>query len=73
MIYQIILENFWILLLIFILAIDKRYRVGAITIILIECMINCYNHNMFIWIIIAIILFIILYLCYPRDNNDTNE
>lgn len=69
MLYNIIVENFWILLLIFILAIDKRYRVGAITIILIECMINCYNHNMFLWIIIAIILFAIIYLLYPREDN----
>lgn len=69
MLYNIIVENFWILLLILILAIDKRYRVGAITIILIECMINCYNHNMFLWIIIAIILFSIIYLLYPREDN----
>lgn len=69
MLYNIIVENFWILLLILILAIDKRYRVGAITIILIECMINCYNHNMFLWIIIAIILFSIIYLFYPREDN----
>lgn len=67
---SILAENFWILLLILVLSIDKRFRIGAVVLLFIQLIITRYaNISIWLWLIISSAVMFSILISYALNNN----
>lgn len=65
---RFVMDNFWIIFVSIIMAIDKRFRAGSIVLIFTVCIMDKFKYNVFVWGILECVVLVTILIFYESSE-----